>query len=302
VNELSGEESKATGGVSAFRMDSETRELTLINQQPTQGSSACHLLVDASRRYVVVTNYGSGSVCVLPILENGGLGPISDFVQHEGSSVNPQRQQSPHPHSVNQDPATGLIYVPDLGLDKVLIYELDVARGQLKPYHEQPWARTRSGAGPRHLAFHPQANFVYVVGELDSAVTVFAKDPARGTLKEVQSVPGLPEGMEGKSWAADIHVHPNGKYVYSSNRGHDSIAVFAVEEGGAKLIPIDHTSTQGQFPRNFAIDPTGGYLVAANQNSDDVYSYRIDPKTGKLTPTGSSAQVPTPVCVKFVAA
>jgi 6-phosphogluconolactonase len=256
--------------------------------------------VDATARYVLVSNYSSGSVCVLPILETGGLGPIVDFVQHEGGSIHPQRQQSPHPHSVNLDRDNRLAYVPDLGLDKVMIYELDLARGKLISYHEQPWARTRSGAGPRHLAFHPNEQTVYVVNELDSTVAVFALDSARGTLKEVQSISTLPADFDEKSWAADIHVHPNGRFVYASNRGHDSIAVFSVAEETGMLSLVAYTSTQGAVPRNFGIDPTGTFLLAANQNSDDVYVFRIDQKSGRLTPTGNSVQTPTPVCVKFL--
>jgi 6-phosphogluconolactonase len=300
VNEMSGEEGKATGGVSAFRLDPEHGGLHLINQQTTQGTSPCHLTVDPSGRYLLVVNYGSGSLCVLPILEEGGLGPIVEFVQHEGSSINPQRQTGPHPHSVNVGPVDHLVYVPDLGLDKVFIYELDIETGELKPYHEQPWARTKSGAGPRHMDFHPSGGFAYVANELDSTVTVFAVDPERGTLKEVQTLPALPANFEGKSWCADIHVHPNGRFIYCSNRGHDSIAVFGVDESSGRLTPVAHTPTQGKTPRNFSLDPSGIYLLAANQNSDDIHVFRVDGKSGKLTPTGHSIEVPTPVAVKMM--
>ncbi|HXF63057.1 MAG TPA: lactonase family protein [Caldilineaceae bacterium] len=300
VNEVDGRDGKSMGAVSAFAMDPASGKLALINQQSTQGTSPCHLVVDATRRYVLVANYGSGSVCVLPILESGGLGPIVDFVQHEGSSINPQRQQSPHPHSVNLNRNNRLVYVPDLGLDKIMIYELDGARGKLTPYHEQPWARTKSGAGPRHLDFHPNQPFVYVVNELDSTVTVFALDQERGTLKEVQTVSALPADFSGKSTGADIHVHPSGRFLYSSNRGHDSIAIFGVDESSGRLTPIGHTPSGGRTPRNFAIDPTGAYLLAANQQSDSVVIFRIDAKSGRLTPTEQEIQAPTPVCIKLI--
>jgi 6-phosphogluconolactonase len=308
VNELNGQDRKVTGGASAFNVDRATGLLTLINQQSTQGNSPCFLVVDASTRFVLVTNYATGSVCVFPILENGGLGPIVDFVQHEGTSVHPQRQQSAHPHSVNLDHNNRLAYVPDLGLDKVMIYELDTDKGKLVAYHEQPWARTRSGSGPRHMDFHPSHPFAYVVNELDSTITAFALDPGRGTLKEIQTVEGLPADFAdasatpgtSRSSAANIHVHPSGKFLYTSNRGHDSIAMFAVDEASGKLTALGHVSTQGKTPRNFAIDPTGAYLLVANQHSDNLVVFRIEAKSGKLTPTEHSVDLPTPLCIKIV--
>lgn len=300
VNEGAGADGKG-GAVSAFAIDAESGALTPINQQSTQGLSPCHLAVDALGRCLLVSNYSSGSVALLPILEGGGLGPIADFVQHEGSSANPQRQQSPHPHSVNIDAGNRRVYVPDLGLDKVMIYELDGEECKLTPYHEQPWARTKSGSGPRHLAFHPSGRLLFVANELDSTVTVFAVDEAKGTLLETQTVSALPADFDDKSWCADIHVHPSGRVVYVSNRGHDSIAVFRIDEGHGTISLVEHTSTRGKFPRNFALDPTGHFLVAANQNSDDLFVFRVDPKSGKLTPIGDRIEVGTPVCVRFLA-
>lgn len=300
VNEVTGGDDKGGGAVSAFMIDAANGALELINQQSTQGLSPCHLALDSKRRCLLVSNYGSGSVCVLPIQENGGLGPIADFIQHEGSSVNPQRQQSPHPHSVNLEPGGERVYVPDLGLDKVMIYELDVEQCTLKPYHEQPWARVKSGAGPRHLAFHPSGRFIFVANELDSTVTVFAVDETRRTLREVQTVSAIPEDFGDKSWCADIHVHPSGKVVYVSNRGHDSIAVFRIDETHGTISLVERTPTQGKFPRNFALDPTGRFLVAANQNSDDMFVFHVDVKSGKLSPVGERIEVGSPVCVRFL--
>lgn len=300
VNEIAGTDGKGSGAVSAFAIDRASGALALLNQQPAQGTSPCHLAIEPLGRCLLVANYGSGSVCVLPILEDGALGPIADFVQHEGSSVNPQRQQSPHPHSVNIAPSGRLVYVPDLGLDKVMIYELDAIQCKLKPYHEQPWARTKSGAGPRHLAFHPSGRLIFVANELDSTVTVFAVDEHKGTLREVQTISALPEDFHDKSWCADIHVHPSGRVVYVSNRGHDSIAVFRIDEGHGTITPIEYVSTRGKFPRNFALDPAGRFLVAANQNSDDMFVFHVDAKSGKLTPVGERIEVGTPVCVKFL--
>lgn len=300
VNEGTGADGKNSGAVSAFAIDRTTGSLEFLNQQSTHGLSPCHLAVDASQRCLLVANYGSGSVCVLPILENGALGAVADLVQHEGASVHPQRQQAPHPHSVNFDPSGRFVYVPDLGLDKVLIYELDAEQYKLVTYHEQPWARTKSGAGPRHMAFHPSGRLAFVANELDSTVTVFEVDEQKGTLLESQTVSALPEDFRDKSWCADIHVHPSGRVVYVSNRGHDSIAVFRIDEGHQSISLVEHVSTRGQFPRNFALDPAAQFLVAANQNSDDLFVFRMEGRSGKLTPVGDRIEVGTPVCVKFM--
>ncbi len=235
---------------------------------------------------------------MLPIQEDGQLAPASDAIQHEGSSVHPRRQTGPHAHSANLDPTNRFAFVPDLGMDKVMIYKLDIAAGKLVA-GEQPWAEVAPGAGPRHFTFHPNMLYAYVINEIGSTITAFAYDMANGKLTEVQTVPTLPEDFDGESTTADIHVHPSGKFLYGSNRGHDSIAIFEVDEATGKLTPIGHESTQGKSPRNFGLDPTGTFLLAANQNSDTIVSFRIDTATGKLTPTGHVTNVPSPVCVKF---
>lgn len=298
-------EGRPAGGIAAFQINPETGALTALNLQPSGGTGPCHLTVDATGRYVLATNYASGGVVVLPIRDDGTLGPSSDYVQHEGSSVNPQRQQEPHPHSINLDAGNKYALVPDLGTDRVVIYEFDAEHGKIKLNSAQPWARTRSGAGPRHLDFHPNQQFVYVGNELDSTVVAFEFDATRGTLKEINTLSTLPEGYEEtapeKSWVADVHVHPSGRVVYVSNRGHDSIAIFDIDRDSGALTAAGHVSTKGKFPRNFGLDPAGNFLIAANQNSDDIYVFAIDGKTGALQETAYGIELPTPVCVKFLA-
>lgn len=299
VNELGVVDGKPAGGVSAFAIDPKTGALTLLNQQPSHGAAPCHLSVDATGKWVIVANYTSGSASIFPIQADGRLGEASDVVQHQGSSVNPRRQTGPHAHSVTIDPANRYAFVADLGLDKVMIYRLNLSQGKLIP-GEQPWVRTHPGAGPRHFAFHPNARCAYVINELDSTMTAFIYDASQGRLTEIQHLSTLPEGFSGTTHCADVHVHPSGKFVYGSNRGHDSIAIFAIDQATGKLTPIGHELTQGKIPRNFGLDPTGTFLLAANQDSDTVVTFRIDQGTGKLTATGHVAEAPTPVCVKFL--
>ena len=296
ANEVGDFGGKASGAVSAFAINRASGALTFLNQEPTDGAAPCHLSVDATGRYLLTANYGS--VAVHPIGADGRLGKMSDFVQHQGGSINPQRQQEPHAHSFTISADNRFAYAADLGLDKVVIYALNSEQGKLTPA-AQPWVRVHPGAGPRHFDFHPSNRYAYVINELDSTVTTFAYEAASGRLTELQTSPTLPAGFAGRSHCADIHVHPSGQFVYGSNRGHDSIAIFAIDQSSGLLTAVGHESTQGQIPRNFAIDPTGAFLLAANQNSDNVVVFQIDPQTGKLTPTGHSVAVPTPVCLKF---
>lgn len=299
VSEVSRPAGKAGGALSAFRRDPQTGEMTFLNQQPSGGDGPCHLIVDRKGRSVFVAHYAAGCVSVLPIREDGRLGEPTDVVRHEGSSINRQRQEAPHPHSVNLDPANRFLFVPDLGLDKIMIYRVDFTQGKLKP-NEEPWAPVKAGAGPRHFDFHPNGKYAYVINELDSTFTAFAYDSERGTLKEIETVSTLPENFTGTNTCADVHVAPSGKFLYGSNRGHDSIVIFAINEGTGKLKYVAHEPTQGKTPRNFGIVPTGNFLLAANQNSDTVVTFRIDPTTGKLSPTGDITRVPMPVCLKMV--
>ena len=288
-----------TGGVSAFALDRESGKLTPLNHQPSGGAAPCHLVVDAAGKHVIVANYEGGNVAAFRIRDDGSLGDQTAFVQHEGSSINPRRQQAPHAHGICLDPANRFALVADLGLDKVLVYRFDSARGTLSA-HEPPSVAVKPGAGPRHVALHPGGRFVYSINELDSTVTAFAWHAERGLLTEIQAVSTLPADFSGASTTAEIEVHPSGKFVYGSNRGHDSIAVFAVEAATGKLQLVEHASTRGKTPRNFGIDPAGAFLLAANQGSDSIVVFRIDGGTGRLTPTGQVLQVGSPVCVKFV--
>ena len=299
VNESTIPNEKPSGGVSAFSMNPETGELTFLNQQLSHGTSTCHLSVDKTGQYVLVANYGNGSVTVLPILPGGELGEATDTVQHEGSSVDPGRQKGPHAHSIIPDRANRYAFVPDLGLDKIMIYKLDLVQGKLVP-NDKPWAKVAAGAGPRHFAFHPSDKYAYVINEIDSTLTAFTYDEARGELTNIQTVPTLPEDFSGVSHCADVHVSPSGRFLYGSNRGHDSIVIYDIHQDTGELTYVAHEPTQGGSPRNFGIDPTGSFLLAANQGGNNVVTFRIDQETGVLTPTGHIAEVPMPVCIKYV--
>jgi len=299
VSEVTTPDGQKGGAVNAFAIDAETGGLTHLNQQSTQGADPCYLSVDATGKFVLVANYTSGSVCMFPIEADGRLGAISDFVQHQGSSVDPSRQQGPHAHSFVIDPANRYAFAPDLGLDRVMQYKPDWEKGKLGA-NNPSWVQIAAGAGPRHFDFHPSRRYAYVINELGSTVTAFAYDEAKGTLAEIHTVSTLPTDFTGRSHCADIHVHPAGKFVYGSNRGHDSIAVFAIDEASGRLTTLGHALTQGRTPRNFTIDPAGAFLLAANQDSSTVVTFAIDGESGGLTPTGQVAEVPTPVCLKWV--
>ncbi len=297
VNELKEFEGKPTGTVSAFAVDPKNHRLRYLNRQPTHGTDPCHVLV--ADGLVFVANFMSGSVCVLPVRDDGSLGKACDFVQHIGSSIDPARQRGPHAHSAILAPDGRFVFVPDLGLDKLVIYRLDAACGRLEP-HAVPWIKTRPGAGPRHVAFHPSGRLAFLVNELDSTLTSLSYDPAAGRFEELHVVPTLPDGFAGQSTCADVQVAPSGRHVYASNRGHDTIATFAVDLAKGRLELIAHQATGGRTPRSFGIDPSGRFLLAANQDTDSVVTFRIDPERGTLRETGHVAPIPTPVCVKFL--
>jgi 6-phosphogluconolactonase len=300
VNEISQYEGRSSGGVSAFVIAAETGKLTFLNEVPSGGAGPCHVSVDKTGRYVLVANYGGGSVAVFPILKDGRLGEASAFVQHKGASINPQRQEGPHAHSIYTSPDNRFVISADLGLDEVLIYRFDAAKGTLTPNYPA-FAVTSSGAGPRHFAFHPNGKFGYVIDEMMSTITAFSYQQASGALDVIQTISTLPQDFKGQSNAAEVEVHASGKYLYGSNRGHDSIAVFAINSRKGTLTPVEDVPTLGKEPRSFAIDPTGTFLFAANQNSDNIVEFRIEPANGRLTPTGKVLEVSTPVCVTFVA-
>jgi 6-phosphogluconolactonase len=301
VNEISNYQGESAGSVSAFSIDAKTGSLALLNRVSTHGATAAHLVVDKTGNSLLVANYGNGvSVAAFPVKEDGSLGEASAMVRHTGSSIGP-RQKGPHAHSVNLSPDNRFVLVPDLGLDQVLVYRLDPAKAALTPA-DPPFATVTKGSGPRHFAFHPNGRFGYVLSEMGSLVTVFAYDGAGGTMKELQTVSTLPKDFTGTNNSAEIFVHPNGRFLYASNRGHDSIAAFAIDPRKGTLMTIDQFSTKGKTPRGFAIDPTGAYLLAANQDTDNAVLFRIDQKSGRLTPTKDDLKIPMPVCVIFLPA
>lgn len=285
------------GTVSAFAV-AEDGSLKPLNQQPSKGNGPCHVWVDDEGRNVLVANYGGGNIACLPIKEDGSLSPASAFIQHTGSSVNQQRQKEPHAHSIYTSASNQFAYACDLGTDKIYIYKYNLEKGTLAPSNP-PAGIVPPGSGPRHLAFHPSGEFAYVINEMASTVTVFNHDAETGALEPIQNISTLPLDFKGNSSTAEIFIHPNGRFVYGSNRGHDSIVVFSVNEQSGKLTLVDHTLTGGKTPRNFAIDPTGIWLIAANQDSNDLFVFKIHPGTGRLTATGQTAKIGAPVCVLF---
>ncbi len=299
VNELDRFNGRRGGGVSALSIDQASGMLKLLNQQSSVGSGPCHLTVDRTGKNVLVANYGSGSVACLPIQTDGALSAASSFKQHKGSSVDSGRQGGPHAHSINLDQANRFAVAPDLGLDRLFVYQLDADKGTLTP-NDPPFASIAPGSGPRHFAFHPGGRFGYVISEMANTVTVFAYDADQGTLTEIQTISTLPPSFQGKSYTAEVRVHPSGKFLYGSNRGHDSIAIFTVDPATGKLTAAGHQATLGKNPRNFAIDPTGTYLLAENQDSDSIVVFRIDQATGGLEQVGEPVRIPMPVCIRMI--
>lgn len=289
--------------VFAFAIEPETGSLSFLNQQPAHGGLPCHIATDRTGRFVLTANYGTGSASVLPVLDNGQLRPVVAVVQHQGSGVNPARQEGPHAHAVVFDSTNRYVFIPDLGLDKIMIYRFDQSQGQLVP-HEPPFCQLHAGAGPRHFVFHPNGQYAFVMNELDATVVVLAyneeNEEDEATLSPVQTISTLPSDFDGERSGSAIRVAPSGRFVYAANRGHDSIAIFAFDEATATLSPLGHESTQGQTPRDFALDPSGTFLLAANQDTDTIVTFRIDQQTGQLEQTGHVAHIPNPTCVAFV--
>jgi 6-phosphogluconolactonase len=301
--------------VSAFALDAQTGQLTLLNQLPALGEDPCYISFDKTGKFVLIANYTSGNVAVFPILPDGKLGEHTAALTDSGTlGPNQERQEGPHAHWIELSAHNRYAYVADLGLDRVLIYKFDAAKGTLTPGDASPPAATAAagsakpndafsatlspGTGPRHVAFSRAGNFMYVLGEVKSTVTVFAND-SNESYRAIQTISTLPAGFSGRNDTAEIAMHPNGKWLYASNRGNDTIAVFEVEPGKGTLRLVADVPTGGKEPRHFAIDPAGKYLLAENQNSDTIVTFRIDPASGKLTRTGDVAQVPAPVCLAF---
>ena len=285
------------GSVHAFGMDRGTGRLTVLNSQPSGGGHPCHLSLDSEGRFVLVANYMGGTVALLPLHADGRLAEPSDIVPHRGTGPHP-RQERPHAHAVIPDSSGQYALAADLGVDKILLYEIDATGGKLAPHGAS--VESKPGAGPRHPAFHPNGRWVYVLNELDSSVTAWEYEGGPGRLQGVQTVSALPDDFTGTNTAASIYVHPSGRFLYASNRGHDSLAVFALDGETGRLTPLGHVPAGGQTPRHFAIDPTGAFLLCAHQDSDTVATFAIDTNTGGLTPTGHTARVPSPVCLEII--
>ena len=302
VNETENYEGAKSGAVSAYAIDKKTGELTFLNAQTSLGGAPCYVSVSDNGKFVLVANYSGGNAAIFPVESDGRLGTAVDLKQHFGMSVNKTRQESAHAHSITLDRKNNFAVVCDLGIDKVMIYAFDDKTGKLQINSAQNFFQTKPGAGPRHFAFHPNHKTAFVINELDSTFTSLVYDDKKGTLVEIQTVTTLPEDYKriAANTCADLHLSPDGKFLYGSNRGHNSIVSYKIDEEKGMLEYIEHISTQGKTPRNFAIDPTGNFLLAANQNSGSIVVFRIDKKSGKLSDTGFKAFVPSPVCLKLI--
>jgi 6-phosphogluconolactonase len=292
-------ESGGAGTVSAYAIEKDTKNLKLLNSQPSGGSGPCHVNIDHTGKNVLVANYNSGSASVIPIKPDGSLAEPTGFVQHEGASVNPQRQKGPHAHSVNPSPDDRFAFVADLGLDKVMIYKLDVEKGTIVP-NDPAFAKVKPGAGPRHFTFSIDGKYAYVINEMGGTITAFAYEPVSGALTEIQTITTLPDDFAGRNSCAEVRVHPSGRFLYGSNRGHDSIAVYRIDQAKGTLRFVEHEKADIKTPRNFNIDPTGKFCLVANQGADSVVVFKIDQKTGALEPTGNKISIGKPVCIRFL--
>jgi len=298
VNEVDDFAGRKSGAVSAFAVDQKTGGLRLLNQQASLGANPCYVDVNAAGKFVLIANYTGGNLTVFPVQPGGGLGESTDTKQYQGSSVNRERQEGPHAHCVMLDPTNRFAYSCDLGTDKIMIFRFDAQNGKLLP-NEPPWVQVKPGSGPRHLAFDGTGSYVFVLNELASTLIAFRRDPEKGSLQELQTITTLPKDFAGANTGADLHVSRNGQFLFCSNRGHDSIAIFKIDPRNGALTAIGHEPTRGLTPRNFAIDPTGAFLLVANQKSDNIVVFRLDQRTGRLSLTGQMVQVPSPVCLKF---
>jgi 6-phosphogluconolactonase len=301
VNEVGDFKGEKSGGVSAFAIDRKTGKLTLVNEVSSHGAGPCHVALDKTGKYVLVANYDGGSVAVFPVLSDGRLGDASAVVQHSGHGPNAERQEAPHAHEIQLTPDNRFAIAADLGLDELLSYRFDAAKGMLAA-NAPPFAQVEPGAGPRHFTFHPNGKFLYTLNEMGGSITSFGYDARTGTLRKLQSISSLPKNFNGHNDSAEIVADPKGNFLYASNRGPDDIAVFAIDRGKGTLELVEHVPTKGKAPRNFAIDPSGKFLFVANQESNNIVIFRIDSKNGRLTDTGQVLNVPSPVCIVFMTA
>ena len=284
------------GIIASYSRDAATGLLKPINSVASEGSSPCHLVVDATKRNVLAVNYGDGVAGVFPIKADGSLSEASSVVKHSGSGPNQKRQQGPHAHSVNLSKNNKWAVVADLGLDEYIVYALDAQKGKISRHDA---AKVKGGSGPRHFSFHPSYQYAFGVNEMGSSVTAFKWSEDQGKLDEVWTVGTLPKDFSGDNSCAEVLVHPNGRFVYASNRGHDSLAIIDVDMPKGSMKVVDYASTLGKTPRNFRIHPSGKWLLAANQDSSNVVVFALDPSTGKLTSTGQTVDIGFPVCIRF---
>ena len=298
VNEVSEGPGRGNGAVTALTINADGT-LTKINHQASEGGAPCHCNVDSTGTNLLIANYGGGNVAVYPISEDGSLKPVSCNIQHEGSSVDKSRQGAPHAHSINISSDNKFAYAADLGLDKIMIYKLDAEAHTLTPA-SQPAALVTPGGGPRHFAIHPSSKFAYTNNEITMVVTGFSRNPEDGSLKAIQEISTIPAGFDGRKSTAECLVHPSGKFLYVSNRGHETITAFMIDQETGLLTYVENEPTGGKEPRNFFMDPSGKWLLAENQNSDTVYVFSIDQQTGALKPTGDFVTVGRPVCIRMV--
>lgn len=300
VNEVGKYKGPNSGGVSAFSIDHASGKLTFLNEVATRGADPCYITVDKTGKYVLVANYTGGSVAVFPVQADGKLGEATAFVQHTGKGTIPERQEGPHAHSIDLSADNRFAFVDDLGLDELLVYKFDEGKGTLTP-NDPPFTKIDAGSGPRHFVLRPDGKFAYVISEMGHTVTVFSSDAASGKMQVLQTITTLPKDFTGRNDDAEIAVHPSGKFLYASNRGDDSIAIYAIDQSKGTLTQVGIVHTGGKEPRSFEIDPTGALLFAENEKSNNIVVFRIDAKTGNLTPTGQTFDVVEPVCVKFLA-
>ncbi|MDF2670953.1 MAG: 3-carboxymuconate cyclase [Paenibacillus sp.] len=289
-------EGKRSGAIQAFDIHADTGKLTLLNTEASVTAPTCHISLDRTNQCAMVASYSGGLVGLSGLQADGHIGTIADMHQHAGSGIRPQ-QNGPHPHSVFVDRGNRFALVPDLGIDRIVVYALDIENLKLTPKSE---VALEPGAGPRHLAYHPALPYVYVINELNSTVTAFSYEAEEGQLTEIQSISTLPQSYTGENSTADIHITADGRFLYGSNRGHDSIAVFAIDPVSGEMTFVEHASAGGKHPRNFALSPDDRFLIVANRDTDNVVTLARDAETGKLQPTGDVLELSKPVCVKFL--
>jgi 6-phosphogluconolactonase len=289
------EEETKEGSVAAFIINSPSGELTYVNAHSSLGGAPCHIVLDQSEKFLFVSNYNGGNVNLFPLLEDGSIGLMLDNVVHSGERFQFNPQAVSHPHCVVVSPSNQFFIIPDLGLDTIFTYRIDKSNKLI--LHNK--VEVKKGTGPRHFVFHPAGHFGYVINELNSTITVFANNEHNGILTEIQSITTLPVDYTGTNSCADIHISKDGQFLYGSNRGHDSIAVYAINQENGHLAFVEHTKTKGQKPRSFVLDPSGKFLLVANQNSNSIVTFEIDAASGRLIDTGNSIEVAKPVCIKF---